>query len=185
MWRKFEAILYECWCWTLHSHYETVDCKRDFIPPSNRRNYYFITCITGKILMKSKPWIWWGSRRWGHFMRGRTATIFSVKALEKKSKSTPSIRQDHSLMYVICRALFLLLLSFLSFFLFFFLQPCIVIIIRKCTETANFYRDNITIEKNIFSTVCICLKFALQSTRTFRSSKTPKWGSIRSLETRF
>ena len=53
-------------------------------------------------------------------MRGRTATIFSVKALEKKSKSTPSIRQDHSLMYVICRALFLLLLSFLSFLLFFF-----------------------------------------------------------------
>lgn len=43
------------------------------------------TCTTGNMWMKSKPWIWWGSMRCGHFIRGRTATIFSVKALQGSS----------------------------------------------------------------------------------------------------
>lgn len=41
------------------------------------------TCTTGKIWMKSNPCIWCGSKRWGHFILGKTDTIFSVKALEK------------------------------------------------------------------------------------------------------
>lgn len=36
--------------------------------------------------MKSKPWIWWGSIRCGHFILGKTATILSVRALQKKIK---------------------------------------------------------------------------------------------------
>lgn len=43
------------------------------------------TWTTGKMLIKSSPWIWWGSKRWGHFIRGKTATIFSVKALYKNN----------------------------------------------------------------------------------------------------
>ena len=41
------------------------------------------TWTTGKMWMKSNPWIWCGSIRCGHFIRGRTATIFSVSALKK------------------------------------------------------------------------------------------------------
>ena len=45
---------------------------------------FILTCITGNIWIKSRPCIWCGSIRWGHFISGNTATIFSVRALQKK-----------------------------------------------------------------------------------------------------
>ena len=42
------------------------------------------TCTTGKMCIKSRPCIWWGSIWCGHFILGRTATIFSVRALKWK-----------------------------------------------------------------------------------------------------
>ena len=44
------------------------------------------TWTTGKMWIKSNPWIWCGSIRCGHFIRGRTATIFSVSALKIRQK---------------------------------------------------------------------------------------------------
>ncbi len=38
--------------------------------------------------IKSSPCIWWGSNLWGHFMRGNTATIFSVRALMRIIQQT-------------------------------------------------------------------------------------------------
>lgn len=46
------------------------------------------TCTTGKMWMKSNPCIWCGSKRWGHFILGKTDTIFSVKALDKGKYET-------------------------------------------------------------------------------------------------
>lgn len=49
------------------------------------------TCTTGKMWMKSKPWIWWGSSLWGHFILGRTDTIFSVRALQSRQKQNKTL----------------------------------------------------------------------------------------------
>lgn len=50
---------------------------------NNNHKNLIPTWTTGKIWMKSKPWIWCGSSLCGHFILGSTATIFSVKELKR------------------------------------------------------------------------------------------------------
>lgn len=47
----------------------------------NSLEYLMSHWIRGNMFMKSKPWIWWGSIMYGHFIDGSTFTIFSVRDL--------------------------------------------------------------------------------------------------------
>ena len=57
-------------------------------PVSARRSKTRFTShwTTGKMWIKSPPWIWWGSIAWGHFIRDRTSTMRSVSALRKECR---------------------------------------------------------------------------------------------------
>ncbi len=103
-----------------------------------------LTCITGKMWIKSSPWIWWGSRRWGHFIFGNTDTIFSVRALRTEiahhwlSKASPSSDCSY---YVVIFESFRRFLSLHNAeqnnFSLLKIKICSLLSVPKCTEAQN------------------------------------------------
>lgn len=85
-----KLMLLHHYCCVLH-HANGIRCE--YSSSMSFSLWRIPTCITGKIWIKSSPWIWWGSRRWGHFIFGRTETIFSVRALQQDRKHSLLLNQ--------------------------------------------------------------------------------------------